>query len=1181
MSTRGDRIRCPRCGNENPPGQRFCGECGNALAALCASCGASNPPGQRFCGECGTPLISTPDTGATRARQREVATTERRLVSVLFADLVGFTTLSESRDPEEVRELLSRYFDESRRVVDRYGGVIEKFIGDAVMALWGSPIAHEDDAERAVRAALELTALVRDLGEEVGAPDLRARAGVLTGEAAVSLGAQNEGMVAGDLVNTASRIQSVATPGSVLVGESTMRTTDATISYEPVGSFELKGKEAPMELWRASRVVGLRRAAGRSTVLEPPFTGRDRELRMIKDLFHDSAEHGKVHLVSVLGVAGIGKSRLVWEFNKYIDGLVDDVWWHQGRCLAYGEGVAFWALAEMVRGRAGILEDEQSSSASLKLAASIEAHIPDEDERRFVGPRLGHLLGLEEGGAGDQENLFAACRIFFERIADQGPSVMVFEDIHWADSALLDFIEYLVEWSRERPIFVVTLARPDLAERRPGWGAGTRNFTSIFLEPLPSEQMDSLLSDPIPGLSDDVRARILERAEGIPFYAVETVRMLIDRGILVRENGSFRLEGSVDTLEVPESLQALIAARLDGLDPQERRLLQDAAVLGRTFTLQGLVAITGLPEAEVAALLGSLVRKEVLSISIDPLLSDRGQYGFLQDLVKKVAYDTMSKRERKARHVAAAAYLRSVVDEDEIVEVVASHLLDAYLSAPDDDDAEPIRTDALETLRKASERAASLGANEEAQRYAERAIELAEGRLAAALHERAGMMAVVRLDIDPAVAHFRRAIELFESEGEMLPAARVSARLGDAIWTQGKGADALELMETSYRVLADEEPNADLAQLAAELGRKTYFGGDTEGALERIERALQIAEALDIPEVLSEALNTKSLILLNFNRWNEAIGMLRHALTIALDHDKPSAALRAYNNLADLSDAQDRYAEAEQLVRDGLSLARRVGSRYWESSLLGHVYPKFALGLWDELVSALEEIPPDEFARARIGFTQGYVAYGTAVEVHRGDLEAAARRLERFSEIQTSADVQEVTEWACGAATLRLAEDDPKESLRFAELAMEGREALSFGHSCVKEALATGLEAALALEDQDKVDEILGLVRSDPIARRTLFYQAHVSRIEARSPDRTEDEAERLFKASIGSFREIEYPFRMAVALLEYSEWLDPRGRGSDAAPLVAEARSIFERLRARPWLDRADRVAQGSRVGS
>ena len=675
---------------------------------------------------------------------------------------------------------------------------------------------------------------------------------------------------------------------------------------------------------------------------------------------------------------------------------------------------------------------------------------------------------------------------------------------------------------------------------------------------------------------------ILERAEGIPFYAVETVRMLIDRGILVREDGRFRLEGSVDTLEVPESLQGLIAARLDGLEPVERRSLQDAAVLGRTFTKQGLIAITGLPEEEVTALLASLVRKEVLSISIDPLMSDRGQYGFLQDLVKKVAYDTMSKRERKARHLAAAAYLRSAVDEDEIVEVVASHLLDAYLAAPEDEDAAEIRVDALETLRKASERAASLGANEEAQRYAERAIELAEDPSeAAVLHERAGMMAVAHVDVDPGIAHFRAAISLFESVGALHPAARVSARLGEAVWTQGKGADALETMEASYRVLADEEPDADLAQLAAQLARFSFFFGDTPRAMQRIERALEIAEALDIPEVLSEALNTKSLILNTFGRANEAVGLLRHSLAIALEHDKPSAALRAFNNIVDLSDYMDRYAEADRSVDDGLSLARRVGSRLWESSFLGHCYPKFALGHWDELVESLEEIPPDEFSRSRIGFTQGYVAFGTAVAVHRGDLDGAAERLERFAELQTSADLQEVCEYASGAAVFHLAAGDPKEALRFAEIAIAGHEALSFAHSCVKEGVVSGLDAAVALEDPDKIREILGVVGSDPLGRRSLYLQAHASRIEARSLATSDETAERDFKSSIGSFREIGFPFWMAVALLEYGEWLDGRERGTDAAPLVAEARAIFEGLQAAPWIDRVDRITQGARASS
>jgi class 3 adenylate cyclase/tetratricopeptide (TPR) repeat protein len=1169
-------MRCESCGTENPTGQRFCGHCGAALTLICGSCGATNQPSQRYCGACGTPLAGfQEDAAPAAALPRAAPTTERRLVSVLFADLVGFTTFSESRDSEEVRDLLSRYFDASRQIVGRYGGIVEKFIGDAVMAVWGTPIAHEDDAERAVRAALELTAVVRALGEEVGAADLRARAGVLTGEAAVALDAVGQGMVAGDLVNTASRIQSVANPGAVLVGEATMRSTDDVIAYESSGIFELKGKAEPVELWRAVAVVGLRRATGRSTVLEPPFTGRDREFRLIKELFHDSADNGKVHLVSVQGVGGIGKSRLVWELNKYIDGLVDDIWWHQGRCLAYGEGVAFWALAEMVRSRAGILEDEDSSSALPKLLASVEQHVGDEAERRFVGPRLAHLLGLEERGSGDQENLFAACRIFFERIAEDGPSVMVFEDIHWADSALLDFIEYLVEWSRERPIFGVTLARPELAERRPAWGGGTRNFTSIFLEPLPADQMDSLLREPVPGLPDELRTKILERAEGIPFYAVETVRMLIDRGILVRDNGAYRLEGSAETLEVPETLQALIAARLDGLAVEERRLLQDAAVLGRTFTLQGLAAITGLPEEEVTGLLAALVRKEVLSISIDPLLSDRGQYGFLQDLVKKVAYDTMSKRERKSRHLAAASYLRSVVDEDEIVEVVASHYLDAYLSAPDDEDAGTIKAIALEMLVKASDRAASLGANQEAQRYAERAIELSDDPITTAeLHERAGALAAERVDTI-AAEHFKRSIEIFESQGATHPAARVSARLAERMWDGGRLQEALDVMDRAFDVLATEAQDEDLAALAAQLGRFLFFAGDVPRATERIERALDMAEVLDLPEVLSMALNTKSLILFSVSRTTESLALVRTALAVALEHDKPSAALRAYNNLADLTQNADRYAEARQHLDDGLTLARRVGNRYWETILLGFAYPNYALGRWDETVKMMSELPPEWFSHTRAAFNQGYVAFGVAVHVHRGDLDAAAIHLKRFAELESSADIQDTTEYACGKAYLLLAEGDAEGALRSAEEAISGQRALSLVDHRVKDSVVTAVEAAFAMGDLAKVEELLDMVRSLPPGRRTPFLEAHASRLGARLSALRGDGGDVAsgFKGAVGLFREMGVPFWMAVTLLEYAEWLTGQGRADEAAASLTEAREIFERLKARPWLERLQRV--------
>src|SRR3954471_6423949 len=375
-------MRCPSCGSDNEAGRKFCGECGSPLAQLCVACGAANGPTVKFCGECGTPL--TADAPAPRVAAPPAS--ERRLVSVLFADLVGFTAASEGRDAEETRELLSRYFETARTLIERYGGTVEKFIGDAVMAVWGTPVAQEDDAERAVRAALDLVAAVPELD-----PGLQARAGVLTGEAAVTVGAEGQGMVAGDLVNTASRVQSAAEPGTVLVGERTRRGSEAAVAYEDAGEHVLKGKAEGMALWRALRVTAARGGALKSAGLEPPFVGRERELRLVKEPFHAAADERRAQLMSVIGVAGIGKSRLGWEFEKYIDGLIDLVYWHRGRCLAYGEGGADWALPEMVRMRAGILEGETREEAVAKLRTTLDQYVPDPDERRFVEPRLAHL----------------------------------------------------------------------------------------------------------------------------------------------------------------------------------------------------------------------------------------------------------------------------------------------------------------------------------------------------------------------------------------------------------------------------------------------------------------------------------------------------------------------------------------------------------------------------------------------------------------------------------------------------------------------------------------------------------------------------------------------------------------------------------------------------------------------
>ncbi len=392
-------------------------ECGSPLVAACPSCGSPNPPQSKFCGECGSALTIAAVT-APPAAEAGPRSTERRLVSVLFLDLVSFTTLSERRDAEDMRSLMDAYFETARTVIERHGGVVEKFIGDAVMAVWGTPVTHEDDAERAVRAGLELVDAVAALGASMDLP-LQARGGVLTGEAATSQDSGNQGMVTGDMVNTASRLQSAAEPGQVFVGEATFRAASRAVAFEEVGALTLKGKDEPVRAWRALRVVAERQGHNRMAI-EPPFVGRAEELRLLKDMLHATGREGKSRVVSVTGIGGIGKSRLAWELLKYVDGLAETIWWHHGRCPSYGEGITFWALGEMVRMRAGIAETDPPGVSRSKLAASVAEHVPDEDERHWLEPRLAFLLGLDERPAGGREELFAAWRTFFERISVGG-----------------------------------------------------------------------------------------------------------------------------------------------------------------------------------------------------------------------------------------------------------------------------------------------------------------------------------------------------------------------------------------------------------------------------------------------------------------------------------------------------------------------------------------------------------------------------------------------------------------------------------------------------------------------------------------------------------------------------------------------------------------------------------------
>jgi class 3 adenylate cyclase/tetratricopeptide (TPR) repeat protein len=1139
---------CSACGAGAQPGQRFCGHCGKPLARTCPACGAENPADHRFCGSCGSAL----ETGEASP----VTASERRLVTVLFADLVGFTTLSEHRDPEEVRELLSQYFDRSRMLIERHGGIVEKFIGDAVMAVWGTPVAREDDPERAVRAALNLTGAVAELHAE-----LRVRVGVLTGSAAVEVGAEGEGMVLGDTVNTASRLQSLAPPGAVLVDDVTRRASEAAIAYEDAGIHTVKGREQPVHAWRALRVVagvgGTRRTAG----LEVPFVGRDAELSQIVEAVGRSAADGRAGLIAVIGDAGVGKSRLLWEFYKYIDGVENVVRWHQGRCLSYGESVGYWALAEMVRARAGILEDEDPASARAKLAQTVQRVISDDLERKLVEPRLAHLLGLERRAAADRADLFSGWRLFFERLSDEAPVVMAFEDLQWADLGLLEFIDYLLEWSVNHPIFVLALGRPELLVQRPGWDA-------IRLEPISDPAMREALDGLVPGLPDELTDRILRRAEGVPLYAVETVRMLLDRGLLAQDGARYVPTGAIDELDVPETLHALAAARLDALTAAERSVLQDAAVIGHSFAPAGVAALGTRPADEVRRILGGLVDKQILGLNDDPLSSERGQYHFLQGLLRTTAYGTLSRRDRKARHLGVARHLQEAWGEGapELAEVVATHLLDAAQAEPDASDADQIRAMACDTLAEAGRRALSLALGPEAQRAFDRAAELAEDdAIRAALLDQAGRAAQQAADYEAGHGRLQEAIALFEAVGEPQAAARALAALSYGLWRQDRLDEAIEVNRRAIDGLPEGSP--DRAAALANLANSLAFQGALDEAAAASDAALAIAEPAQEWKTICTAFWALSLIRGRQGRFEEEIALRERTMSIALEHDLAEEALRAHNNLGDVWLQRDRFGEALTVFERGLALARARGDRRWEEVLaVNAAAVAVARGDWDRLPPASQHGLPDASSLLP---RLAYLPLFARVQTARGDIDAMQSTL-RLAESEHDTTI---LEYAAGPhvarAILLNGLGRHREALETAWPIATGSTEEIINEDRREAYLEAGL-AALALDDEETVERLIAFVDQLAPALRTPLLRAGAARFDgllaARRGDR--DAAGRRLSSAIAQLREIEAPFVLAQVLLEHAELRGDRDHAH-------EAQAIFSELGATPWLQRCRAIAR------
>ena len=1100
------------------------------------------------------------------------------MCSVLFCDVVGFTPLSESRDPEAVRELLSQYFEVARAVIGRYGGVLEKFIGDAVMAVWGTPVTAEGDAERAVRAALDLVTAVAQLGGDVGVPGLAARAGLVTGEVAVTLGATNEGMVAGDAVNTAARVQAAADPGSVLVDGPTQRLAAGGVGFTDAGEHALKGKAEPQHLWRATWVLAGVGGSQRVDGLEAPLIGRDAELRTIKELFHAAAGRRVPRMMVVLGPAGVGKSRLGWEFRKYIDGLAEQVWWHRGRCLSYGDGVAFCALAEIVRQRLGIAEEDSADVAAGKLGDGLDRHVPDRGERAYVGARLGRLLGVkapeDDGAPLARAELFAGWRLFFERLAAEGPAALLIEDAQYADTGLLDFLDHLIDWSRDLPIYVLVFARPELAQARPRFGTG-RNRITLTLDPLDAASMDALVDALVPGMPAAARAAVTAQAQGIPLFAVETVRSLIDRDIVQPIEGVYRLVGDVGELAVPDSLHALLAARLDALDPGVRRLVADAAVLGTTFPAEALIAVSGQDEAVVRADLGELVRREVLSVSAEPLSPERGSYQFAQNMLRQVAYDTLSRRDRKARHLKVAAHLRAAFrgDGEEVTDVIARHYLDALDAVPGDADAGEIRGQAIAALIRAAERAGRTGAPAlAAASYATSALltqaDTHDGEpTAAALWEHAAAAAVTNADWAAAVEQAGHAGDLYRQVGDARSAARAQAIAGAALRPWGRHVQAREQLTAAVAVLR-EEPDTDTVQALGELAQLEAFAG-APGADTLSAEALALGQALAADNAdLAQLFTTRGICHMNLGRWPQGAAYFREAARLATQAGNTVRLGRALGNLADAVTGNDPAAGAEA-ARAAAAHLRRAGARDNLAAAAGNLVQALLMtGDWDTAEAELAQAT-DADGLADIEFLACYRAWLAAL---RGDAPSAQAALAGLNDLRASEDPQERAFIAAVEAFTAAACRQPAAALRHARTALGHAGALGISHEYLRWAWPLAARAAHDVADTATTAELLAML--DGYQPGELAPMLHAERGLARARLQAHDRGPAASTAAaITGLRQRSTPYHLAHGLLDHAEHLLRRGDNEAVEAAIAEARNIAGHLRCQPVLDRAEGI--------
>jgi class 3 adenylate cyclase/tetratricopeptide (TPR) repeat protein len=1141
----------------------------------CAVCGQDNPGGFRFCGSCGAPL-----TGPAPA-----PTEERRLVTVLFCDLVDFTARSDRADPEDVGALLRPYHARQRAEIEGRGGTLDKFIGDGIMAVFGAPLAHEDDPERAVRCALGMLGAIEELNQGSPSLDLAVRIGITTGEALVRLGPgqQTEGVV-GDVVNTASRLQGVAPAGGVVVGEATFRATSRLFDYEELGPVRVKGKAEPVPVWR---LEGARSRTGVEAVRRAgtPFVGRQAELELLEGLFDQTLADRAARLVTVVGEPGVGKSRFVAELAAALEDRPGLIAWRQGRCLPYGDGITFWALGEIVKGQAGILETDPAAQASGKLRAAVEALLPDPSEREWLRARLAPLLGIADPDAVKLERaeLFAAWRRLIEAMAAAHPLVLVVEDLHWADPAMLEFLEHLVRTSTGLPLLIVATARPELLERHPGWGDDLPAVTRMPLGALSDLETAQLVAALVGRsvLPVGVQALLLERAAGNPLYAEEFARLLADRGLVATDEVA-----TVPEIPVPETVHGLIAARLDALTPGVRALVQNAAVVGRVFWPGAVAAMDdsgglkpGRPagrDQAIGAGLAELERKQLVQRARTSSVQHQDEYVFWHALVRDVAYAQIPRAGRARRHRAVAEWVEEVAGErvGDLAEVVAHHYGQALAYARAAREPQARIDQLVEPTRRflilAGDRTINLDLDR-ARAYYRQAVELGQPRDPERPHllVRTGRVAFQSGDYPEAVAVYEEAIADMRRSGDVLGLGATLSRLATVYWNQGDTRRAKAVLTEAIELLEREPPGPELVSAYVSMAGDRVIAGHAAQALEWADKALALADELGgLPRVRPRILDARGTARCDRGDFIGGMDDLRSGLALGLELGSGYDTAVIYNNLAEPVWLVEGPDAAMALCESGIDFAERRGlseaAMWLRSATVG---PLLDLGRWEEAVALADEAIAWDLAHGGDYLAIGCRRNLTLVLAWQGDLiparDLATRVLPRAREID---DLQQLVPALVNAALVEDASGDKAAAVALVAEAAQltadragGRRFLG-QHLADMVRVAAGPAPALARDL---------LEATDPSATRYRLAAATARAVLAEAAGDPEAAAT-LYAEAADGWRTYRQVLEEALALLGQGRCLAAMGR-RDAAGVLRVAHRRLHDLGARPAAAEAD----------